>query len=121
MYLLALMRLTQSDSGFNRNTKHYKTAGLFCPVMFLYLGIPMSTPLPLGNTSNNVDSNLEFPRLETITKPQLTTKEAAFYLNRAQQTLRCWAMQDKGVIRPIRVNGRLAWPVSDIKNILGVQ
>jgi hypothetical protein len=89
--------------------------------MFLYLGIPMSTLSSQGHTSNSIENNLKFPRLENVTKPQLTTKEAAFYLNRAEQTLRCWAMNENGVIRPIRVNGRLAWSVSEIKDILGVQ
>lgn len=51
----------------------------------------------------------------------LPTPEAAFHLNRAQQTLRLWAMREDGPIRPIRVNGRLAWPVAEIKRILGVQ
>lgn len=50
----------------------------------------------------------------------LPTNEAAGHLSRAQQTLRLWAMRDNGPIRPIRVNGRLAWPVADIKRVLGV-
>lgn len=51
----------------------------------------------------------------------LPTPEAAFHLNRAQQTLRLWAMREDGPIRPLRINGRLAWPVADIKRVLGVQ
>lgn len=54
------------------------------------------------------------------TRANLTTAEAAFHLNRAQQTLRLWACHDDGPIRPIRVNGRLAWPVSEIRRLLGV-
>jgi hypothetical protein len=50
----------------------------------------------------------------------LPTPEAAFHLNRAQQTLRLWAMKGDGPIRPLRVAGRLAWPVAEIKKILGV-
>lgn len=49
----------------------------------------------------------------------LPTAEAALHLNRAQQTLRLWAMQENGPIQPIRINGRLGWPVSDIKRVLG--
>ncbi len=48
------------------------------------------------------------------------TETAAFHLNRAQQTLRIWAYRENGPLRPVRVNGRLAWPVADIKRILGV-
>lgn len=60
-----------------------------------------------------------YPALEQITKPNLTTKEAAFYCDRAEQTLRMWACkQPAGVPRPIRINGRLAWPVAEIKRLL---
>lgn len=58
--------------------------------------------------------------LERETRSALPTPEAAFHLNRAQQTLRLWAMRENGPIRPIRVNGRLAWPVSELRRILQV-
>ena len=51
----------------------------------------------------------------------LPTPEAAAQLNRAQQTLRLWACKENGPIRPIRINGRLAWPVSELRRLLGVQ
>lgn len=54
------------------------------------------------------------------TRTAITTAEAAGHLNRAQQTLRLWAMREDGPIRPVRVHGRLAWPVADIKRVLGV-
>lgn len=59
--------------------------------------------------------------LERETRASLTTHEAAFHLNRAQQTLRLWAMRENGPIRPIRINGRLAWPVSELRKLLHVQ
>lgn len=55
--------------------------------------------------------------IRTMTRPYVTTEEAAAYLNRRPQTLRCWAM-DKKVIEPLRVNGRLAWPVDKLREIL---
>jgi hypothetical protein len=58
--------------------------------------------------------------LERETRANLPTPEAAFHLNRAQQTLRLWAMRENGPIRPIRVNGRLAWPVADLRRVLQV-
>lgn len=50
----------------------------------------------------------------------LPTAEAAFHLNRAEQTLRLWACREDGPIRPLRINGRLAWPVAELRRILGV-
>jgi hypothetical protein len=58
--------------------------------------------------------------LERETRSNLPTTEAAFHLNRAQQTLRLWAMRENGPIRPLRINGRLAWPVARIKELAGV-
>jgi hypothetical protein len=58
--------------------------------------------------------------LERETRANLPTHEAAYHLNRAQQTLRLWAMRENGPLRPIRVNGRLAWPVSELRRILQV-
>lgn len=48
----------------------------------------------------------------------LTTKLAAKAINRAPQTLRKWACLENGPIRPIRINGRLAWRISDIQTLL---
>ena len=48
----------------------------------------------------------------------LTTSEAAAYLNRKPQTLRKWACFENGPVRPIRINGRLAWRVSDLAGLL---
>jgi hypothetical protein len=45
----------------------------------------------------------------------LTTAEAAAAINRKPQTLRKWACLENGPIRPIRINGRLAWRVSDVQ------
>lgn len=48
----------------------------------------------------------------------LPTNEAAAAINRAPQTLRKWACLENGPIRPIRINGRLAWKVSDLQALL---
>ena len=48
----------------------------------------------------------------------LPTNDAAFHLNRKPQTLRTWACFENGPIRPVRINGRLAWLVSDIKKAI---
>lgn len=48
----------------------------------------------------------------------LPTHEAAPAINRRPQTLRKWAALECGPIRPIRINGRLAWRVSDLRALL---
>ncbi len=62
----------------------------------------------------------KFPPLELVTKPVVTTEQAAYYLMRKPQTLRTWACNEDGPIRPTRVNGRLGWPVAAIRELLGV-
>ncbi len=61
-----------------------------------------------------------FPALDTVTRPAVDTASAAYYLNRKAQTLRVWACLENGPIRPLRVHGRLAWPVVELRRILGV-
>ncbi len=66
--------------------------------------------------------NLEkFQSIEAITLAVVPTEQAAYYLNRRPQTLRTWAMREDGLIRPLRINGRLAWPVKEIKKVLGIE
>ena len=62
----------------------------------------------------------QFPSLESVTRPTVDTAAAAYYLNRKPQTLRCWAVYQDGAINPIRISGRLAWPVSELKRVLGL-
>ena len=62
----------------------------------------------------------QFPPLESVTRPTVDTAAAASYFNRREQTLRGWACQEDGPIRPLRINGRLAWPVSDMRRVLGM-
>jgi len=62
----------------------------------------------------------QFPPLESVTRPTVDTATAAYYLNRKQQTLRGWACHEDGPLRPHRINGRLAWPVSELRRLLGV-
>lgn len=60
----------------------------------------------------------QFPPLEQVTRPTIQTADAAYYLNRKSQTLRSWASTEHGPIRPVRINGRLAWPVAAIRALL---
>ena len=62
----------------------------------------------------------DFPELAAVAKGRdtLPTDDAATAINRAPQTLRKWACLENGPIRPIRINGRLAWAVSDLRALL---
>ena len=62
----------------------------------------------------------QFPDLLTEKRPALDTAAAAHYLLKRPQTLRGWACFEDGPLRPIRINGRLAWSVPAIKQLLGV-
>lgn len=58
----------------------------------------------------------KYPPLDTVSRPLLTTDEAAFYLNRAPQTLRLWACHQSGPIQPVRSNGGpLGWRTSNVR------
>lgn len=50
----------------------------------------------------------------------LPTNEAARHLNRSAWTLYQWASRENGPIKPIRVSGRLAWPVAELRRVLEV-
>jgi hypothetical protein len=59
--------------------------------------------------------------LEKEIRSHIPTDAAAFYLNRRPQTLRTWAIYENGPLKPIRIMGRLAWSVKDIKRILNLE
>lgn len=63
----------------------------------------------------------QFQPIEQVTLTIVPTEQAAFYLNRRPQTLRVWAMRENGLIKPLRINGKLAWPVKEIKKALGIE
>jgi len=71
--------------------------------------------------SNQQSSEKRFTSRKEETRTHVNTATAAYHLSRKEQTLRIWACNESGPLRPIRVNGRLAWAVADIKRILGVQ
>lgn len=60
--------------------------------------------------------------LDLENRPTVNTTTAAFYLDRQPQTLRGWACLETFPhgLRPLRINGRLAWPVAGIRKVLGV-
>lgn len=61
-----------------------------------------------------------FPPIEQEHRPLVPTPQAAHYLSRRPQTLREWACLERGPLRPVRINGRLAWSMAGIRAVLGV-
>jgi hypothetical protein len=62
-----------------------------------------------------------FPDLRDEKRTHVGTACAAHWLGRKQQTLRGWACSEDGPIRPKRINGRLAWPVDEIRRLMGLE
>ncbi len=63
-----------------------------------------------------------FPPLALVNRPNLTTAETAYYLNRRPQTLRGWASLENfpAGLRCKRIGGLLAWPTAEVKALVGV-
>jgi hypothetical protein len=62
-----------------------------------------------------------FPPLNSETRTAVPTDCAAHHLNRKPQTLRAWACREDGPLRPIRIHGRLAWPVGELRRLVGAE
>lgn len=67
------------------------------------------------NTTNHFSFSFNRDAIQSV----VPTDVAAAALNRRPQTLRKWACLENGPIRPVRINGRLAWRVADIQALLG--
>ncbi len=61
-----------------------------------------------------------FVSLDRESRIAVDTATAAHHLSRQPQTLRAWACLENGPLRPLRVHGRLAWKVEDLRRVLGV-
>lgn len=68
--------------------------------------------------TSGVTASAFFIPLELERRPAVNTAAAAHYLSRRPQTLRGWACMQNGPLRPIRINGRLAWKIEDIRRLL---
>jgi len=65
-----------------------------------------------------MQTETQYPALVRENRTVIDTNAAAFHLGRKPQTLRKWACHEDGPLRPIRINGRLAWAVADIMRIV---
>ena len=80
----------------------------------------MNQPTDQIAVSAQITYTSPYPPLALETRHAVETNCAGFHLGRAAQTLRIWSCKQNGPLRPIRVNGRLAWPVSEIRRLLGI-
>jgi hypothetical protein len=80
---------------------------------------PVNVPQPTAlKVAVPIKVSRSYHPIDREMRSHVGTDCAAFWLNRKSQTLRSWASTEQGAIRPIRINGRLAWSVSDIKKLL---
>lgn len=85
-----------------------------------------AVPLQRKHTESTVTSEaaaqVAFTPLDRECRTHVDTATMCWHLGFAQQTARLWACKEtypEG-LRPIRVNGRLKWPVDGIRKVLGV-
>lgn len=66
--------------------------------------------------------NTHFTPLDRETRTHVDTETMCWHLGFAPQTARLWACKETfpEALRPIRINGRLKWPVAGIRKTLGV-
>ena len=84
---------------------------------------PIANPIPAADKparAERMGKVATFVPLGEVTSPTVTTEAAAHFLNRRPQTLRIWACTENGPLRPTRIMGRLAWPVAELRRVLGV-
>ncbi|MEM8514456.1 hypothetical protein RCH14_003801 [Massilia sp. MP_M2] len=75
-------------------------------------------PNPVALSERPDVMSKKYSALDAQVRIAVSTAEAAFHLGRKPQTLRKWACFEDGPLRPVRINGRLAWPVAQIKQLL---
>jgi len=80
---------------------------------------PHYPPIESGTSAPVTKAAVYYPPIESVTSSTVPTAAAAYYLNRKPQTLRVYALTGCP-IAPLRFSGRLAWRVSDIRRVMGV-
>jgi hypothetical protein len=79
----------------------------------------LSTPT-LVHWTKALNAPPDFIPLHLETRTHVTTAVMCRHLGRKPQTARGWACREDGPLRPIRINGRLAWPVAELRRLLNV-
>ena len=75
-----------------------------------------------ASTAQRATLPADFVPLHLETRTHVSTAVMCRHLSRKEQTARGWASAETfpDGLRPLRVNGRLAWPVLGIKRLLEV-
>ena len=75
-----------------------------------------------ATTAQQASQPADFVPLHLEPRAHVTTAVMCRHVGRKQQTARGWASAETfpDGLRPLRVNGRLAWPVAGIRRVLGV-
>jgi hypothetical protein len=75
---------------------------------------------PANAKKTRVRAPFVFVPLDAELRTSVDTAAAARHLSRSEQCLRLWAARQNGPLQPVKIGGRLAWPVADIKRLLNV-
>lgn len=81
-----------------------------------------ATPRRTETREGTTPAPADFVPLHLETRTHVTTAVMCRHLNRREQTARGWASAETFPpgLRPLRIMGRLAWPVAGIRAVLGV-
>mgnify|MGYP000039709854 CR=1 FL=1 len=97
-------------------------AEIVCTAIRALVRTPVEVKRTIEPRVETEKSELRTPTdLELEIRTVVNTERAAYYLNRKPQTLRGWACHDDGPLRPLRINGRLAWPVAELRRCVGLR
>lgn len=72
--------------------------------------------LPAASAAHNLP--IYYPPLDTVTRPTLSTAEAAYYLHLRPQTMRAYACHQNFAITPTKIQSRLHWKTSEVRALL---
>ena len=72
--------------------------------------------------SQQANPPADFVPLHLETRTHVITAVMCWHVGRKEQTARGWASAETfpDGLKPLRVNGRLAWPVAGIRKVLGL-
>jgi hypothetical protein len=79
--------------------------------------MPQSADTPIQTTAQRTPA---FVPLDLEQRTHVDMASAAHHLGRRPQTMRVWVSREQGPSRPVRINGRLGWPVAEIRRLLAI-
>jgi len=81
-----------------------------------------SSPAVVVVKTDLINGPADFIPLDQETRTHVSTTVMCRHIGRKEQTARGWASAETfpDGLKPLRINGRLAWPVAGIRRILGM-